>query len=172
MISPIRVDVKTGVITIMSKAFAKNAARFGTQEYTLLQKVRSDYPTFTVTERQIKKNTSMEHYKGLTYEYMRWYITTHEAEEVLEAKLAAFDEMLNISKCHSTGKRYATIKKEFLEAYPEVKLFGMSDEEKAKEEAKQKAEEEGGDVAENAPSSSKVVELPTDDESDELPAAV
>lgn len=134
MISPICVDVKNGVITIMSKTFAKNAARFGTQEYATLQQVRSDYPTFTVDVRQIRKNTSMEHYKGLTYDYMRWYIATHEVQEAREIKLAAFDEMIHISKCHSNGKRYSTIKSWFLEEYPDVKAFGKAKEENVEEQ--------------------------------------
>lgn len=134
MISPICVDVKNGVITIMSKTFAKNAARFGTQEYATLQQVRSDNPTFTVDVRQIRKNASMEHYKGLTYDYMRWYIATHEVQEAREIKLAAFDEMIHISKCHSNGKRYSTIKSWFLEEYPDVKAFGKAKEENVEEQ--------------------------------------
>jgi hypothetical protein len=39
--------------------------------------------------------------------------------------LKALDEMIDISKCHSTGKRYATIRNWFLDNYPAVKEFGM-----------------------------------------------
>ena len=70
---------------------------------------------------------------------MRWYIQTHEEGEARAKILAEFDELLLISKCHSKGKRYPTIKKWFLEMCPEVKTFGMSAEQL---EAFQKAQEE------------------------------
>ena len=51
---------------IMDKTFAKNAAIVGSPEYNLLQSSRRDYPNYEVVRRTIKKNASMEHYKGLT----------------------------------------------------------------------------------------------------------
>lgn len=125
MMNPITVDITNNTITIMKKTFAKLASQPGTQEYTLLQNVRRDYPDFTVQVRQIKKNASTEHYNGLTYEYMAWYIQTYEVHEKREAMINALNTLIDISKCHSKGKRYATIKKWFLAQYPDVKQFGM-----------------------------------------------
>ena len=39
--------------------------------------------------------------------------------------VAEFDNMLLISQCHSKGYRYPTIKKWFLDKYPEISQFGM-----------------------------------------------
>ena len=39
--------------------------------------------------------------------------------------LKALDDLIAISKCHSNGKRYATIRNWFLDNYPAVKEFGM-----------------------------------------------
>lgn len=64
-----------------------------------------------------------EHYKGLTYGFMRDYIISHEQDPT--ASLAELDDMIGISKCHSLGKRYPTIKAWFLDRYPEVAKFGM-----------------------------------------------
>lgn len=50
-------------------------------EYAQIQKVRADYPTFTVRTRSIKKNAAKDSYKGLTYDYMRAYIMSHEKGE-------------------------------------------------------------------------------------------
>ena len=124
MKSPIKIKVEEREI-IISKPFAKKAYSFGTPEYEMLQTVRRDYPSFPVVQREIKKNTKVDHYKGLNYEYMKWYIGQYENQEKKELMLKALEEMIDISKCHSTGKRYATIRNWFLDNYPAVKEFGM-----------------------------------------------
>ena len=131
MKSPIKIKVEDSEIVI-SKPFAKKAYSFGTPEYEMLQAVRRDYPEFKVVLREINKKTDAEHYKGLNCKYMKWYIGKYKTEEKRDAMLAALDEMIDISKCHSTGKRYATIRNWFLETYPAVKEFGMPKEEKDK----------------------------------------
>ena len=131
MKSPIKIKVEDSEI-IISKPFAKKAYSFGTPEYEMLQTVRRDYPSFPVVQREIKKNTKVDHYKGLNYEYMKWYIGQYETQEKKELMLKALEEMIDISKCHSTGKRYATIRNWFLDNYPAVKEFGMPKEEKDK----------------------------------------
>ena len=108
------------------------------EEYALLQRTRQDFPTFAVRTRQIKSNPQKDTYKGLTYEWMRNHIATHEPEEVVEEKLNAFDEMVYISKCHRGSLRYPTIKKWFLKEYPDVAKFGTVElsEEAQEEETK------------------------------------
>ena len=59
MKSPIQIKNNQIVIT---KVFAKNAYCFGTPEYEMLQTVRRDYPSFPVVQREIKKNTKVDHY--------------------------------------------------------------------------------------------------------------
>lgn len=140
MTNILKVDHKKKML-IMDKSFANNSSIFGSRESLILEEARRAYPNYTVARKQIKKNTNQEHYNGLTYKYMRWYIETHEKGEALTKALAEYDELLLISKCHSKGKRYPTIKKWFLEQYKEVKTFGMSEEElkdfqKAQEENK------------------------------------
>ena len=122
MKSPIQIKNNQIMIT---KAFAKNAYCFGTPEYEMLQTVRRDYPNFPVVQREIKKNTKVDHYKGLNYEYMKWYIGQYETQEKKALMLKALDDLIAISKCHSNGKRYATIRNWFLDNYPAVKEFGM-----------------------------------------------
>lgn len=124
MKSPIKIKVEDSEIVI-SKSFAKKAYCFGTPEYEMLQAVRRDYPGFAVVLREINKKTDAEHYKGLNYEYMKWYIGQYETQEKKDLMLKALDELIDISKCHSTSKRYATIRNWFLETYPAVKEFGM-----------------------------------------------
>ena len=108
---------------IMDKTFAKFAENTMSAEYAHLQSVRRDYPTYTVERRHIKKNAKQEHYHGLTYTYMEYYIASHGSKE----DRRTYDEMKLISQCHSKAFRYPTIKSWFLERFPEIKEFGVED---------------------------------------------
>lgn len=111
---------------IMDRTFAQFCTNTKTEEYAHLQEVRRDYPDYKVIVRTIKKNPQKETYKGLTYEYMEDYILRHETEETALNVIKEFNELRNISKCHKQGKRYPTIKKWFLNKYPEVAEFGVA----------------------------------------------
>ena len=128
MKNTLKIDFEKRVI-IMDRTFAKNVENTNSEEYAHLQQVRKDYPTFAVQKKQIKRNANKESYKGLTYDYMRTYIFTHEPKET---KKDVLEEMILISKCHSNAKRYPVIKNWFLEKYPEVKEFGMKKPEEKK----------------------------------------
>ena len=108
----------------ISSAFAKKAFTPGTEEYRQLIAVRKDFPEFRLVTRKFKANTKQEHYRGLTYDFMREYISTHEKDA--ERVLAELDNQIDITKCHSLGKRYPTVKAWFLEHYPEIAEFGMA----------------------------------------------
>ena len=126
----LKVDVANARL-VMDRTFAKNCAIAGSAEYNLLQSARKDYPNFTVEQRTIKRNANKECYRGLTYEYMKKYIASHESEETVDAVLDELEEMILISKCHSMGYRYPTIKAWFLDKYPEIAAFGMNEEQEA-----------------------------------------
>ena len=130
---------------VLSSAFAKKCFIPGSVEYAQLQAVRADYPDFALVTRKFKTNTKQERYRGLSYPFMREYITTHEkdAKPILEE----LDEMIGISKAHSLGKRYPTIKAWFLKRYPAVAEFGI-------EPTAQK---------ENSAEASNVTELPAEE---------
>ena len=55
---------------------------------------------------------------------MRWYILRVEKKEDAPAVLEGLEYLIDISKCHSKGKRYQTVKAWFLNRYPEVEQFG------------------------------------------------
>lgn len=111
---------------IMDRTFAQLCVNTSSVEYAHLQEVRRDYPDFKVITRTIKKNPQKETYKGLTYDYMEDYILRHETEETALNVIKEFNELRNISKCHKQGLRYPTIKKWFLNKYPEVAEFGVA----------------------------------------------
>lgn len=126
----LKVDIANARL-VMDRTFAKNCAIAGSAEYNLLQSARKDYPNFTVEQRTIKRNANKECYRGLTYDYMKKYISSHESEETVDSVMAELEEMILISKCHSMGYRYPTIKAWFLAKYPEIAAFGMDDEQEA-----------------------------------------
>ena len=95
------------------------------EEYRDLTEVMKRHPDYKVLRRNIKKNPKKETYAGLTYQYMRAYIITHSFPEARERELAEFEDKIFISKCHAQGLRYPTIKKWFLEKFPEVAEFGV-----------------------------------------------
>ena len=138
--SKLTVKYAEGVIE-MNTTFAKMMQNPLSDEYALLQRTRQDFPTFSVRKRQIKSNPKKDTYKGLTYEWMRNHIATREPEATREAKLHEFDEMIYISECHSRRLRYPTIKKWFLNEYPDVAKFGTVEvpEEAQEEETKTQA---------------------------------
>lgn len=105
---------------VMDKTFAKKSELVGSAEYNMLQAARRDYPTYTVITKTNKKNKAVEHYDGLTYDYMERYIASHENAE---KRMAEYEELRLIAECHSV--RYHHIKNWFLETYLEVKQFGV-----------------------------------------------
>jgi len=124
--TPMKIDYSNSKI-ILSSAFQKKAFTVGTQEYNALQAVRQNHPGFALVVRQFKTNTKQERYRGLTYPFMREHIAAHEADP--KPVLDELEEMIGISKCHSVGKRYPTIKAWFLRRYPDLAEFGMNEEE-------------------------------------------
>jgi len=162
----IRIDYPSRKI-ILSSAFEKRAFIPGTDEYDALQAVRTVHPGFTLATRQFKKNAKQEHYRGLTYDFMRDYIDSHETEP--KPVLAKLDEMIGISKGHSLSKRYPTIKSWFLERYPEYAKFGMTDKElaewtKKKAAATSTSETEKKEQDAPAPESANVTEFPASEQ--------
>ena len=111
---------------VMDRTFSKFAENTRSDEYAHLQQVRRDYPDFAVVTKTIKRNPEKETYKGLTYEYMEDYILRHESEENALAIIKEFNELRTISKCHKQGLRYPTIKKWFLNKYPEIVDFAIA----------------------------------------------
>ena len=142
---------------VMDATFARNAENTMSPEYAHLQQVRKDYPAYTVVRRTIKRNANKESYKGLTYEFMETYIMSHGTSETRIANLREFNEMRLIAECHSKAFRYPVIKAWFLDMYPEVKNFGKKVESVAEEQ-------------EEAESQDNVVEIPTQEQEEAIPA--
>ena len=109
---------------VMDRTFYKNSSNIRFEEYTMLQRARQDYPTYTPVIKRIKRNPNKETYRGLTYAYMERYIAGHaNADE----NMTEYKELRLISECHCKARRYPKIKKWFLKKYPEVEKFEIDE---------------------------------------------
>ena len=127
MKSIIKIDYENRVIHY-NKTFETKASNPNSKEHEQLVRCCQQFPSFRIERRTIKKNLSKETYAGLTYGYMENYIRTHSSLADVKKVLKEFEELKLISECHSKSKRYPTIKKWFLEKYPEVARFGVKTE--------------------------------------------
>ena len=147
------IDPATSTITL-SSAFKKKAFTPGTTEYAEFMAVRREFPDYKLAVREFKTNTKQDRYKGLTYAFMREYIAKVEGENA-QPVLDGLEDMIGISKCHSTCKRYPVVKKWFLNRYPDVETFGMNEEELTKWKAnKDKASK--SNITEFSPAEDKI----------------
>lgn len=106
----------------MTKAEAAKAGKMGTDKYNELAALMERFPNFEIAI--VKTNTkSVDHLKGLTYEYMENYIKAHN-----EALLAEFYEFCGKDE---KGKKlqfgvkfsYGEVRMWFLEQFPEIENF-------------------------------------------------
>ena len=79
------IDETTAQVT---KAFAKKAVIFGTDEYKLWKAFKAENPEAQMVTKTIKKNPNKKTNKNMTYENMAAYIKTQEnaAEKLKELK--------------------------------------------------------------------------------------
>ena len=107
----------------LSKKFAAAAAKYGTEEYRMLQEVRRDYPGFKVVDvaRKASKN-ARNTYKGLTYEYMEKYIAGHDDEEksIMLEYMMLRGESEEAEDAFAESASYQEIKDWFLDTFPAV----------------------------------------------------
>ena len=107
---------------------SKAAGKYNSEAYHELLGAKKDYPEFRVVIVRPRK-TSSSVMKGLTYEYMKAYITKHPkntAED--ESTMTVFYRMQG---CNEEGKKvghtqsatYGEVMSWFLEQYPEITEF-------------------------------------------------
>jgi len=86
----------------VTKAFAKQAVIFGTDEYKLWKAYHEDFPTAKMIAKSIKKNPNKKTTKNLTYDNMRAYIKEQDNAEV---KLDELEKQIRISRIQSNPYR-------------------------------------------------------------------
>lgn len=102
----------------LTKKFAADSSRFGTDEYRMLQEARRDYPNYKVVV--VSRKNSKSNFDGLTLEYMELYIQKHDDEE--HSIMSNFNILLardEESKAAGlSAAPYLKVKSWFLNQYP------------------------------------------------------
>ena len=125
---------------IITKAFANKAAALNTPEAAIMKQLRTEYPDFTFAYKKIKENKDKESYNGLSLETMNVFfldriknekkanseekaelsskeeITSEEKEKLASEK--DYEEFKKVAEVFGK-KKYATIKKWFLDRFKE-----------------------------------------------------
>lgn len=116
----IKVNDKKRTLEI-SKTFEKAASRFGSDEYIALKQAQMENPGYSVKVVS-RKGSSKQPYSGLTFEYMKKYISTHDKDgaimhEFLEMRAKDEEsEMLGMK-----SESYQDILAWFLDTFPAIK---------------------------------------------------
>ena len=120
MTNTLKIDHETRTI-IMDRTFQKKQSNTKSKEFKRLMAIHRDFPDYEIVTKRIAKCPTKESYKGLTYEYMERYIKSHPRADEHIAKYA---ELRFLAECHSI--RYPTIKKWFLNTFPEITMFHLN----------------------------------------------
>lgn len=109
-----KIDYSANAI-VATKTFLEEAEIFGTEEYKILQSIRNDYPNMRVVTRSVRTGSRKSATKGLTYKYMRKFVSVMDRENLL-----TFEEViLHYEKYEEDNAAvYHRVKEWFLENYP------------------------------------------------------
>lgn len=101
---------------VVTKGFYANAIIPATEENEKLRTVLNDYPNMKVSVRETSRKSKPNAYKGLTYRYMREFVSVMDNEnlDVFGRVILHFERMY----AENTSKVYAAVRGWFLENYP------------------------------------------------------
>ena len=108
----------------MTKTEARAAGVLNSDKFNELKELRQMYPAFQIAVRKTAKRNTKKHetYKGLTYEYMKNYITSHNADLMTEFYSKRGMDANAQKKDFDSGDSYGEIKKWFLNNFPELQV--------------------------------------------------
>ena len=108
----------------MSKTEAKAAGKINSEKFNELNTLHTMYPTFEI---EIKASAAKKKsdYKGLTYDYMKKYIITHDDEQ--KSIMAEFEMLRGTTEeakeALADSASYKEIKAWFLKKFPAIAKF-------------------------------------------------
>lgn len=113
----IQIDFVNNTI-IITKKFYTEAMEYGTEEYKALKEIQAENPQMKITIKQANRANRRNAYKGLTYRYMRKFISTMDP-----ASLNTFDEVqLYYEGLYSDSLSvYNGVREWFIDNYPDHK---------------------------------------------------
>lgn len=112
-----KIDFITSTI-IITKAFREAASDSNTEEYIALSKVQKENPQMRIVLRNTKATRGKSGYKGLTYKYMRKFITVMDSDNLINFENT---KLHYESYDYTNGTVYQYMKEWFLNNYPDHK---------------------------------------------------
>lgn len=110
----VRFDFITNTITV-NKGYYKEACKPGTKENIEFLQLQRDYPSMRIALRSVRTGNRKSDTKGLTYKYMRKFISIMDRENLLVFE----DTMLYFEGIEKDNASvYQQMKNWFLENYP------------------------------------------------------
>lgn len=132
----------------VTKAFAKRATIFGTDEFQKWREYKAIYTNAKMVTKSIKKNPNQKTRRNMTYDNMKEYINTLAEEEAKKTVLAEFETVKKRSKIQKSPYQYVLswFEAEF-EGYDDLEQFMNRKE--AERKQKEDAEKASSSTAEN-----------------------
>lgn len=114
----IKIDFVANTITVARGFYERACCPENTEEYTTLQRVKADNPDMKIVIRTVTTGNRKSATKGLTYKYMRKFISVMDNEN-----LAKFNEIMLYYEGFGLDNTtvYQRVKDWFLETYPHHK---------------------------------------------------
>ena len=105
----------------VTKAFMKNAAIFGTDEFRKWREYKAIYPKAQMVTKKIKKNPDQKNRRNMTFENMKGFIKTQPNAKALEEE---FETVKKRSKIQKSPYQYVLdwFEKKF-DGYDELDTF-------------------------------------------------
>lgn len=105
----------------VTKAFMKNAAIFGTDEFQKWREYKAIYPKAQMVTKKIKKNPDQKNRRNMTFENMKGFIKTQPNAKALEEE---FETVKKRSKIQKSPYQYVLdwFEKKF-DGYDELDTF-------------------------------------------------
>ena len=137
----LKVDHKNKKI-IMNATFEKYSMICNSDEFAYLMNIKAAFSNYKVITQKVKSKSDPKKYKGLNYDFMKWYIKGNSSDEVARENIAKIDA----AKALSTRQdgTYGKVKSWFLEIHKE-----LTDAETLKKALKLYTESVWASVAEN-----------------------
>ena len=132
----------------VTKAFAKRAAIFGTDEFQKWREYKAIYTNAKMVTKNIKKNPNQKTRRNMTYDNMKEYINTLAEEEVKKVVLAEFDTIKKRSKIQKSPYQYVLSWFEAkFEGFNDLEQFMSQKEVERKQKEAEEAAEKAADTA-------------------------
>ena len=124
---------------MVTKAFMKQAAIFGTEEFKLWREYKKEFPKAQMVTKSIKKNPNQKNRRNMTFENLEAYIATQPDAKALKKEFETIKQRSQIQK--SPYQYVLSWFEAKFEGYNDLKQF-MAEKEterKAKEAAEKEA---------------------------------